>query len=132
MITFGWAIIGKQGNILRDCLGPNKQYSSKFFIYPTRYQARRVADKLYDENLRVVKVKIQLTKLETKPERNTMTETQLKHIAKIIEKELGFTNGWSIADEEYAKHCLGAAKKIKAYMFRQVVKKHKLKLEFTK
>lgn len=132
MITFGWAIIGKKGNILRNCLGPNKQYSLKFFIYPTRAQAESVAKNLYDGNLRVIKVNIRPTKLETKPEKNTMTDKQLEHIAGIIEKELGFTNGWGINEKEYAKHCTNAAKKIKAYMFRQEVKKHKLKLEFTK
>lgn len=47
-----------------------------------------------------------------------MTDKQQKHIAKIIERELGFTNGWSISDKSYTEHCLKAAKKIAAYLRR--------------
>lgn len=45
-----------------------------------------------------------------------MTDKQNKHIAKIIERELGFTNGWSIDDKAYTEHCLKAAKKIDNYL----------------
>jgi len=38
-----------------------------------------------------------------------MTE---KNIAKLIEKELGFTNGWSISEDRYEELCLEIAKQI--------------------
>lgn len=43
-------------------------------------------------------------------------EKQLKHIAKIIEKELSFTNGWCISDERYTSICLETSKKIQHYL----------------
>ena len=45
-----------------------------------------------------------------------MTDKQKKHIAKIIERELGFTNGWSINEKSYTEYCLIAAKKIDRYL----------------
>ena len=45
-----------------------------------------------------------------------MTDKQKQHIAKIINSELGFTNGWSIGDKEYDEHCLKAANRIDSYI----------------
>lgn len=45
-----------------------------------------------------------------------MTEKQRKHIAKIIERELGFTNGWRIDDKSYTEHCRITVKKIERYL----------------
>lgn len=40
-------------------------------------------------------------------------------IADIIEKQLGFTNGWSVSHDTYRDHCDVAAKKILAYLKRK-------------
>lgn len=45
-----------------------------------------------------------------------ITDNQQKTIAIIIERELGFTNGWSISDKAYTEHCNKAAKRIKTYL----------------
>lgn len=45
-----------------------------------------------------------------------MTEEQQKHVAKIIEKKLSFTNGWSISDKTYTEICIETAKKIAVYL----------------
>jgi len=44
----------------------------------------------------------------------------LKKIAKMIEKELGHTNGWKIPDEEYSAKCHILASKIVSQMQPQV------------
>lgn len=45
-----------------------------------------------------------------------MIDRQIKHIAKIISLQLGWTNGWSTSDENYEKECLTAAVAIKKYL----------------
>ena len=39
-------------------------------------------------------------------------EEDAEEIAAIIEGELGYTNGWSISDAEYLKHCMNCAYRI--------------------
>jgi len=44
-----------------------------------------------------------------------MTDKQKRHIAKIINSQLGWTNGWSTSDENYDKECLKAAERVVKY-----------------
>lgn len=50
-----------------------------------------------------------------------ITEKQQRHIANIIQSELGFTNGWWIDEKSYDEHCQKAAKRIRTYL-RKVLK----------
>lgn len=47
-----------------------------------------------------------------------MTDKQktINHVAKLIDDELGFTNGWSISPDIYEKKCLDVAKRIVSYV----------------
>ena len=48
-----------------------------------------------------------------------MTPKELKHIAKIINYNLSWTNGWVISDVSYQNECLRTAKKIEKYLNRK-------------
>ncbi|HRE63631.1 MAG TPA: hypothetical protein PKU77_07575 [Ferruginibacter sp.] len=50
-----------------------------------------------------------------------LTEKQKYHIAKIINSQLGWTNGWSTSDGNYDTECQKAAERIDKYL-RKVLK----------
>ena len=51
-----------------------------------------------------------------KPSSISSLEEDAEEIAAIIEGELGYTNGWSISDAEYLKHCMNCAYRIIALL----------------
>jgi hypothetical protein len=53
-----------------------------------------------------------------KPEENT--KRLIKSVAKSIERELGYTNGWLISDENYRKHCEKVAARIVKRIHKEV------------
>lgn len=47
-----------------------------------------------------------------------LTPRQEKHIAKMIDKHLCFTNGWGISDTSYTNECKELSRKINKYLSR--------------
>ncbi len=47
-----------------------------------------------------------------------ITDRRTKTISDIIERQLSFTNGWSISDQSYKEHCDKAAKAVMIYLKR--------------
>lgn len=42
-----------------------------------------------------------------------------KHVAKLIERKLGFTNGWSVPSNRYRDMCLEVAREVLKYLERR-------------
>jgi hypothetical protein len=51
---------------------------------------------------------------------NMLTERERKHIAKLIRREVGYFNGWSVSYEQVDKDCEAATKKIERYLKRKL------------
>lgn len=47
-------------------------------------------------------------------------DKQIAHIARLIQGEVGYFNGWAVSDELEYKACHKAAKKVAAYIKRQL------------
>ena len=45
-----------------------------------------------------------------------LTTDQRKHIARLIESEVGYFNGWSVSIETMEKDCEQAARKVEQYL----------------
>jgi hypothetical protein len=41
---------------------------------------------------------------------------QIKHLARIIQSEVGYFNGWAVSQERETEDCLEAAKRIAEYL----------------
>lgn len=44
------------------------------------------------------------------------TRERLAEAARIIEDELGYTNGWKVPDDQYQEHCRRAAERVAALL----------------
>lgn len=54
--------------------------------------------------------------MNKRDKQKAMTDKQKKHIAKIIGRQLGWTNGWYVSDEAFERECKSASTKIVRYL----------------